>query len=240
MKRRSTRILTLVLLLQFGCGAIQRPSWNTAVGKGTWIPAVVCSLAGAGAGIGVQEARRGCNTLPGGEKDCDSRDYWQGALVGAAAGAVLCGVLGHIFLDPTPTPIEPPPPPLETPTPVPTPLPTPPVRKRIVLRGVNFAFDSSVISSESRPVLDEAVQQLAAYPEVLLSVIGHTDSLGNEEYNQALSVRRAEAVFRYLVNRGIAPERVTVEGMGEANPVATNDTEEGRAQNRRVELRVQQ
>jgi len=240
MKRRSTRILTLVLLLQFGCGAIQRPSWNKAVGKGTWIPAVVCSLAGAGAGIGVQEARRGCNTLPGGEKDCDDRDYWQGALVGAAAGAVLCGVLGHIFLDPTPTPIEPPPPPLETPTPVPTPLPTPPVRKRIVLRGVNFAFDSSAIRSESRPVLDEAVQQLAAYPEVLLSVIGHTDALGTEEYNQALSVRRAEAVFRYLVNRGIAPERVTVEGMGEANPVATNDTEEGRAQNRRVELRVQQ
>ncbi len=240
MKRRSTRILTVILLLQFGCGAIQSPSWNKAVGKGTWVPALVCSMVGAGAGVGVQEARRGCNTLPGGEKDCDDRDYWQGALVGAAAGAVLCGVLGHVFLDPTPIPELPPPPPMATPTPEPIPEPTPQVRRRIVLRGVNFAFDSSEIRPESRPVLDEAVQQLGAYPDVALTVIGHTDALGTEEYNSALSIRRAEAVFRYLVNGGIAPERVTVEGMGESSPVASNDSEDGRAQNRRVELRVLQ
>jgi len=240
MKRRNTRIriLSVVLLLQFGCGAIQRPSWNKPVGKGTWVSALVCSMAGAGAGIGVQEARRGCNTLPDGRKDCDDKDYWQGALIGAAAGAVLCGILGHVFLDPTPIPVEPPPPPLETPTPEPTPPPTPPVRRRIVLRGVNFAFDSSEIRPESRPVLDEAVQQLASYPDIDLTVIGHTDALGTPEYNEALSIRRAEAVFRYLVNRGIDPERVTIEGMGESNPVATNETEDGRAQNRRVELRV--
>jgi OOP family OmpA-OmpF porin len=238
MKRRSTRILTVVLLLQFGCGAIQRPSWNKPVGKGTWVSALVCGLAGAGAGVGVQEARRGCNTLPSGAKDCDDKDYWQGALIGVAAGAVLCGVLGHVFLDPTPIPTEPPPPPLETPTPEPTPPPMPPVRKRIVLRGVNFAFDSSEIRAESRPVLDEAVQQLAAYPDIALTVVGHTDSLGTSEYNEALSVRRAESVFRYLVNRGIAPERISVEGMGESSPVASNETEDGRAQNRRVELRV--
>lgn len=238
MKRRGTRILTLILLLQFGCGAIQKPSWRKPFGKGTWIPAAVCALAGAGTGIGIQEARRGCNTLPDGSKHCDDRNYWQGALIGTAAGAVLCGVLGHVFLDPTPAPVAPPPPMMPTPTPEPE--PTPEVKRRIVLRGVNFAFDSSDIRPDSRPVLDEAVQQLGTNPNVSLVVIGNTDALGTEEYNMALSIRRAEAVFRYLVNRGIAPERISVEGMGELNPVATNETEEGRAQNRRVELRVNQ
>jgi OOP family OmpA-OmpF porin len=67
-------------------------------------------------------------------------------------------------------------------------------------------------------------------------VEGHTDWIGSEEYNQALSVRRAEAVYRYLVNRGVEPERFTVEGFGKSRPIASNDTEAGRAQNRRVEL----
>ena len=65
---------------------------------------------------------------------------------------------------------------------------------------------------------------------------GFTDSIGSAEYNQALSLRRAEAVYRYLVNQGVDPERLTVEGFGKTNPVASNDTEAGRAQNRRVEL----
>lgn len=237
MKRLSTGILTVLLSLQFGCGAIQKPSWNKPFGKGTWIPAAVCSVIGAGTGIGIQEARRGCNTLPDGSKDCDDRNYWQGALIGVAAGAVLCGVLGHVYLDPTPT--LPPPPPME-PTPEPTPEPPPPVKKRIVLRGVNFPFNSSEIGEASGPVLDEAVRQLGDNLEVLVVVIGHTDNVGTDLYNQGLSIRRAEAVFRYLVNRGIAPERLTVEGKGESEPVASNDTEDGRAQNRRVDLKVEE
>jgi outer membrane protein OmpA-like peptidoglycan-associated protein len=67
---------------------------------------------------------------------------------------------------------------------------------------------------------------------------GHTDAIGSDAYNQSLSERRAEAVRRYLINGGITPERIRTEGFGESRPVASNETDEGRAQNRRVELRV--
>jgi len=73
---------------------------------------------------------------------------------------------------------------------------------------------------------------------VRIAVEGHTDNVGTDLYNEKLSVRRAEAVFRYLVNHGIAPERMEVIGYGESRPVTENDSESGRAQNRRVELRV--
>ncbi len=241
MKRLATALIIALLTLQIGCGYIQEPSWNKPVGKGTWIPAVVCALVGGGAGVGIQHATKGCNTIPDSNfKDCDGNgDLWIGALAGAAVGAAVCGVAGHVFLDPTPEIPTPPPP---VPTPVPTPEPVPeiavPITRKIVLRGINFAFNSSNISAESAPVLDEAVNQLASNTDVGLLVVGHTDAIGSAEYNQKLSVLRAEAVFRYLVNRGIAPERMTVSGMGESNPVADNETEQGRARNRRVELKV--
>jgi len=101
---------------------------------------------------------------------------------------------------------------------------------------VNFDFNSSDIRPSSRPVLDEAADILKANPGVDVRVEGHTDSIGSQAYNQALSVRRAESVFRYLVNRGVDPERFTVEGFGKSRPIASNATEAGRAQNRRVEL----
>ena len=105
-----------------------------------------------------------------------------------------------------------------------------------MLRGVNFDFNSSTIRPDSRPVLDQAATLLKANPGVQVLVEGYTDSIGSDEYNQALSLRRAEAVYRYLVNHGVDPERLTVEGFGKRSPVASNDTEAGRAQNRRVEL----
>lgn len=232
--------LFLVLSLQLGCGAIQKPSWRKPVGKGTWIPALVCGAIGAGVGIAIQNERRGCTTIDlNGQRsrDCDDRDLWKGGVIGAPIGAAVCALLGHIFLDPAPevTLPEPPPPP---PTPTPEPEPTV-VKKRLVLRGVNFDFDSAEIRPESRPTLDEAVRLLGDNRNVDVVAEGHTDSLGSAEYNQKLSVRRAEAVYRYLVNRGIAPERLSVKGFGETHPVATNDTEAGRAQNRRVELHVE-
>ena len=115
-------------------------------------------------------------------------------------------------------------------------LRAPPVKRRIVLRGVNFDFNSAEIRPDARPVLDQAAELLKENPEVDVRVEGHTDSVGSVEYNQALSLRRAEAVYRYLVNRGVDPERFTVEGLGKSRPIANNDTEAGRAQNRRVEL----
>ena len=73
---------------------------------------------------------------------------------------------------------------------------------------------------------------------VSIKVIGHTDSVGSDEYNQALSERRASSVAAYLLSQGLAPNKLTSEGKGESQPVADNETDEGRAKNRRVELHI--
>jgi outer membrane protein OmpA-like peptidoglycan-associated protein len=114
----------------------------------------------------------------------------------------------------------------------------PAVQKRIVLRGVNFDFDKATIRSDARPVLEEAITTLQREGSVVIVAEGHTDSKGTDAYNDDLSLRRATAVRDYLVAGGITPSRIDVQGFGEARPVASNDTEDGRAQNRRVELRV--
>ena len=113
-----------------------------------------------------------------------------------------------------------------------------PVRRKIVLRGVHFDFDKSNIRSDARPILDEAIHILKDEPEIRVSVEGHTDSMGTEAYNQRLSERRARSVVDYLVAGGISRSRLDPVGFGESDPVASNATEEGRAQNRRVELKV--
>lgn len=235
MRPRSLLVLSMVaaLLLQ-GCGA-GRQYFRKPIDKYTYIPAAICAVVGAGAGVGIQEARRGESTVYAFDPNTqveertrskDDAKYWIGALAGAAIGAVVCGAVGHIW-DPE---IEEPPPPVEE---------MPVTSKLIVLRGLSFFdFDKSDIRPDSRPVLDEAASILRENKEVTISVEGHTDAMGSDEYNQGLSVRRAEAVFRYMVNRGVAPERMEVFGYGESRPVADNDTESGRAQNRRVELHV--
>ncbi len=128
-------------------------------------------------------------------------------------------------------PPPPPPPPRVAPAP-------PPVKQKIVLRGVNFDFDKSTIRPDAMPVLDEAIRTLKEAGDVSVICQGYTDSIGSDQYNKALSLRRANAVRDYLVAGGIAPTRISVEGFGKSNPVASNDTADGRAQNRRVELRV--
>jgi OOP family OmpA-OmpF porin len=111
---------------------------------------------------------------------------------------------------------------------------------RVVLRGVTFAFDRAELEPESGPVLDIAVERLRECGGMTLAVEGHTDAVGSEDYNLGLSDRRAGAVRQYLVDHGIGADRLTVSGVGEARPVASNDTADGRAQNRRVELRPAQ
>jgi outer membrane protein OmpA-like peptidoglycan-associated protein len=131
-------------------------------------------------------------------------------------------------------PTAPPPPP----APVAEPPPPPPAKEKIVLRGVHFAFNKATIRSEDMPILDQAAETLKEHGNITVTVEGNTDSIGSEEYNQKLSVRRATAVRDYLAQHGIAASRLTVVGKGESDPVASNDTEDGRAQNRRVELLV--
>jgi outer membrane protein OmpA-like peptidoglycan-associated protein len=126
----------------------------------------------------------------------------------------------------------------QAPPPPPAPKPTPAPVRKIVLRGVNFDFDKSNIRADARPILDEAVRTLAGEPDINISVEGHTDNIGTDAYNEKLSLRRAHAVASYLTKGRITQGRMTVTGYGESKPVASNATADGRAQNRRVELRI--
>jgi outer membrane protein OmpA-like peptidoglycan-associated protein len=123
---------------------------------------------------------------------------------------------------------------------VPPPVLPPPVvaKKKIILRNVNFDFDKSNIRPDATPILDEAVRLLKEEGEVTIVCKGYTDSIGSAAYNQGLSLRRANAVKAYLVDHGIPAKRITVQGFGKSDPVASNETADGRAQNRRVELHV--
>ncbi len=104
--------------------------------------------------------------------------------------------------------------------------------------AVLFGFDQSNLSSSAQSTLNDLVQVLNKYPDTDLEIQGHTDNTGTDKYNQALSERRASTVANYLTSHGIALERVRTVGLGESSPKYTNDTESGRAQNRRVEFLI--
>ncbi len=106
------------------------------------------------------------------------------------------------------------------------------------LPDVTFAVDSTTISPSFRAALDEVAASLQKYPNSLVDVMGHTDSTGSDSYNLDLSRRRAESVANYLVSRGTSRARIATIGYGEQYPVADNTTEQGRALNRRVEIRI--
>jgi OOP family OmpA-OmpF porin len=114
----------------------------------------------------------------------------------------------------------------------------PEVRRKVVPRAVYFDFDKADIRSDARATLDEAIRLIKEFGYAAVICQGHTDSMGTEEYNEGLSLRRAGSVRDYLVDGGISPSAITIEGFGETRPVATNDTADGRQQNRRVELQV--
>lgn len=103
---------------------------------------------------------------------------------------------------------------------------------------VNFDFNSSTLRPTSVTNLDKLAQILINNPDTNINVYGHTDSKGADDYNMKLSERRADAVKSYLISKGIASSRLFTKGEGETMPVASNDTEEGRAKNRRVEFAI--
>ena len=103
---------------------------------------------------------------------------------------------------------------------------------------VTFAVDQADIQSQFYGPLDRVADTLKQYPQTVIDVVGHADATGPDDYNQALSERRAGSVASYLVNRGVLRDRLFVAGRGESQPVASNATEQGRAQNRRVEVVV--
>lgn len=106
------------------------------------------------------------------------------------------------------------------------------------LEGVTFETNSARLTINSQTILDEAATELKLYPDLDIEIAAYTDSMGADSYNQMLSQKRAESVLSYLVSKGVSPEQLTAVGYGEANPVASNETSAGRAQNRRVELVV--
>jgi len=102
--------------------------------------------------------------------------------------------------------------------------------------NITFATDSSNISADFYPVLDSVALVIKEYEKTYVDVVGHTDSTGAEAYNQQLSEARASSVARYLESQGVLPARVVSRGMGESQPIASNDTAQGRSLNRRVEI----
>jgi len=104
--------------------------------------------------------------------------------------------------------------------------------------NVTFALNSADIRSDFYPVLNSVALVLKEYNKTLIEVTGHTDSTGSASYNQQLSERRAESVGNYLASQKIQRERILTQGLGPRFPIASNDTREGRSENRRVELRL--
>ncbi len=153
-----------------------------------------------------------------------------GAIIGAAVGGVTGGVIGH-RMDKQAEEIK---------------KNVPGVKVERVGEGivvefsesVLFGYNQSSLNDQSARSLDKLVKVLESYSDTDLEIDGHTDSKGTDEYNQALSEKRAQAVAQYLTAHGIDPNRVKTIGMGEKYPKYSNDTESGRAGNRRVEFQI--
>ncbi len=112
---------------------------------------------------------------------------------------------------------------------------------RIVLNmpgNITFMTDRADIQSNFYEVLNSVVLVLNEYNKTLINIYGHTDNVGSNEYNQGLSERRAQSVAQYLISHQVLPDRIAAVGFGETRPIASNDTPEGRQQNRRVELEL--
>ncbi|KQR82180.1 OmpA family protein [Sphingomonas sp. Leaf343] len=104
--------------------------------------------------------------------------------------------------------------------------------------GITFAYDSADVQPQFKRTLDQVASTLAEYNQTYIDVYGHTDSTGSDAYNQTLSERRALSVANYLAAQGVQQARIGTRGYGETQPIAPNDTDAGRAENRRVEVKI--
>jgi outer membrane protein OmpA-like peptidoglycan-associated protein len=201
-----------------GCATMHEREWNG------------CALGGAvlgGLGGGLAAGLLVNNV--GGHADKGEQG---GAIAGGVVGGAALGtVLGHMICDPKPEPPAPPP------VAAPAPPPPTPGTKIATVGSTYFDFDKAVIKSAGdKDVLADAIKVMRDNPTLNVSVEGHADSVGSDAYNQTLSEKRAVAVKNYLVGAGIDGARISTVGYGESKPIASNDTAEGRAQNRRAEI----
>ena len=132
-----------------------------------------------------------------------------------------------------PPPPPPPPPPAKV---IPPPPPAPAVKQPISFHAVNFDYNKWNLKPEAKAELDRAVKIMQDNPDVTLELQGNTDNVGSAKYNEALGKKRADAVFNYFKEKGIDPNRLKAVSFGEGKPVASNATDAGRAQNRRVDM----
>lgn len=171
--------------------------------------------AGAGAGIGALIGNKAGNTAVG-------------AVIGGALGGVAGGLIGK-KMDKQAAEIQ-------------NTVPGAEVIQAgegIIVRfdsGILFGFDKSDLKPEAKANIEKLVVSLNANPDTDITVVGHTDNVGRAEYNQGLSERRAASVRSYALAQGLASNRIKTEGRGASEPIASNETEDGRAQNRRVEI----
>ena len=114
----------------------------------------------------------------------------------------------------------------------------PAVEKATFAVDAFFDFDKAVLKPEAQAKLSDLVEKMKTISVEVVIAVGHADSIGSDAYNQRLSLRRAEAVKKFLVSKGVEANRIYTEGKGEKSPVADNRTREGRAKNRRVEVEV--
>jgi outer membrane protein OmpA-like peptidoglycan-associated protein len=224
--------LILVSSVLTGCAGLQKTDWPmcAAVGGVTGAALGAIESGSLAAGVGAAAAGVGaayCWVHGDGDEDGDgvpdSRDKCPGTPKGTPVDANGC------------------PPPAPAPMPVaaePAPLPK---EETIVIRNVHFEFDKATLTAADRAQLDTVATRLKTEATTArLSVSGHTDSVGRDAYNQRLSEQRAKAVTDYLVSSGVPRASVvSVKGMGEAQPVADNNTADGRAMNRRTEILIQ-
>jgi OOP family OmpA-OmpF porin len=177
-------------------------------------------------------------------KNGTSEYCWRDATWTPATAAVGCdGAI--VAAKPAQAPVAAPKPapavvaPAAKPAPAPAAKPQPPAATKVTYAAdAFFDFDKAVLKAEGKAKLDDLVGKVKAINLEVIIAVGHTDAVGDDAYNQKLSVKRAEAVKAYLVTKGIEKNRVYTEGKGEKQPVADNKTKEGQAKNRRVEIEV--
>lgn len=208
-------ICSIVVVLSLSLTACSVYERNPRAVKGTAAGAAVG--AGTGAAIGA---------VVGGGKGAG-----QGAAIGAVVGAIGGGLVGS-YLDQQAAEME-------------QVLAEQDRLRReqerldvILSSDILFSSGSASLYPGGRDKLRQVASVLTRYPESNLQIIGHTDSRGTEEFNLGLSRKRAQAVADELTANGVSAQRIALRGLGESQPMATNDTREGRAQNRRVEIRI--
>ncbi|WP_431023289.1 OmpA family protein [Halomonas sp. H5] len=221
--KKSTTGLLLGSALALGLSGCASSGSNPSASDRAWYQEpLVCGIAGGliGGSIGYATSS---------DSDEDT-GVAVGSTAGATIGALLCA-------DHSPEPVAEP-----APMPEPAPEPEVPEFEPVVLSSeVNFAFDSAELTPAARTTLDDVARRLTENErsqDIRVHIAGHTDSRGSDQYNLGLSQRRADSVRDYLISRGVAGNRLVARGFGEERPVASNETDAGRAENRRVELDV--